>query len=192
MSKLALPMVYASLPHCPKRCEPMPVSRAMRRLLHIRSLEEEQSRLALDSALGDLHRLEAELTATAARDRQGRRLVETSAQTGQLPDRVAGLEETRSATRYAEALEPIIEAKGDEVTDLRQKFLLKRVEHRQAETLIQKTEARDAVEADRHAQQSLDGWYGSRMHREGPEAEAPAASTPDAERKDRTGSEKHE
>ncbi len=58
----------------------MAVSRALRRLLRIRELEEEQSRLALESALGELNRLKHALTATAERDRRGRRLVEASAQ----------------------------------------------------------------------------------------------------------------
>jgi hypothetical protein len=164
----------------------MSVSRAMRRLLHVRNLEEEQSRMALESALGELNRLEAERTAVAARDRRGRRLVETSAQTGELPDRLAGLEETRSAARHVEALRPRIEAKENEVAKLRQEFLLKRVALRQAETLIQKTEAQDALEADRHAQQSLDGWYGSRLHRQEEKSEAPEVSPA------RTGSEKLE
>jgi hypothetical protein len=179
----------------------MSVSRAMRRLLHIRNLEEEQSRMALESALGELNRLECERMAAVARDRRGRRLVEASTQTGQLPDRVAGLEETRSAAHHAKALEPRIESKEDEVAELRQEFLSKRVEHRQAETLIQETEAQDAIEAERRAQQSLDGWYGARMHRKGTEAEAPVAKlAPEApatfktaaERADRTEREKHE
>jgi hypothetical protein len=52
---------------------------------------------------------------------------------------------------------------------------LKRVERRQAETLIQKTEARDAIEADRHVQQTLDDWYNSRrLHGERAEDEPPA------------------
>lgn len=175
----------------------MSVSRAMRRLLHIRNLEEEQSRLALESAMGEFNRLECELTVAIARERQGRRLVDASAQTGELPDRFVGLEETRLAIRHAEALEPRIEAKENEVAELRQAFLMKRVEHRQAETLIQKTEAQDAVEADRRAQQSLDGWFGSRMHRKGKEPELPevpqanAVCRLDAE-ESRPGSEKHE
>ena len=179
----------------------MSVSHAMRRLLHVRNLEEEQSRLALESAMGELNRLEGERMAAVARDRRGRRMVEASAQTGQLPDRLAGLEETRSATRHAESLGPRIEAKKNEVAELRQAFLLKRVEHRQAETLIQKTEAQDAVEADRRAQQSLDGWFGARMHSKGKKSEPPeaqpvplanAACKTDAEQEHRAGKEKHE
>jgi hypothetical protein len=150
----------------------MAVSRALRRLLRIRELEEEQCRLALESTLDELHRLEGALTATVDRDRRGRRLVETSARTGQLPDRLAGLEETRAAERLVAVLEPRIVAKEDEVAERRQEFLMKRVEHRQAETLIQETEAQDAIVDGRSNQQSLDGWYSSRLFRQNADAGA--------------------
>jgi hypothetical protein len=48
---------------------------------------------------------------------------------------------------------------------------MKRVERKQAEALIQETEARDAVEANRHSQQALDDWYRNRLHRVEAEAE---------------------
>lgn len=153
----------------------MAVSRALRRLLNIRNIEEEQSRLALEFALGELNRLEAALAATAERDRLGRRLVERSASSGELPDRLAGLEETRAANCHAAALGPrIADAKLD-VAGLREEFLARRVERRQAETLIEETEARDALDAGRRGQQSLDDWYGNRMHRTESEEE-PAKS----------------
>jgi hypothetical protein len=152
----------------------MAVSRALRRLLHIRDLQEEQSRLALESALGELHNLEDAMAATFERSRQGRRLVDASARSGQLADRLAGIEETRSASRHAEALEPRIDAMGEEVKELRQEFLSRRVERRQAETLIRETEAREAVEDGRRGQQTLDNWYSSRMHRDGVDAESSA------------------
>ena len=84
----------------------MAVSRGLRRLLGIRNIEEEQSRLALESALAELNRLERALAAAAERDLRGRRLVETSARTGELADRLAGLEEGRTASRHAAALAP--------------------------------------------------------------------------------------
>src|ERR1035441_8300431 len=124
----------------------MAVSRALRRLLRIRELQEEQSRLALESALGELHRLEHALSANFERERRGRSLVQASAQSGQLTDRLAGLEETRSASLHAAALGPRIDGMGEEVTDRRQEFLSKRVERRQAETLIRETEALEAIE----------------------------------------------
>jgi hypothetical protein len=144
----------------------MPVSRALRRLLRIRDLEEEQSRLALESALGELHRLESALAATAERDRRGRSLIGSSAYSAELPDRLAGMEETRTAGRFAAVLAPRTAAMELEAAELRQEFLLKRVERRQAETLIGETEARDAVEDSRRGQQALDDWHRSRLHRE--------------------------
>ncbi|MGD0292560.1 MAG: hypothetical protein ABSB30_01775 [Terracidiphilus sp.] len=144
----------------------MAVSRALRRLLRIRELQEEQSRLALESAIGELHRLEHALANTFERGRRGRSLVQASAQTGQLTDRLAGLEETRSAGLHAAALGPRIGNMGEEVTDRREEFLSKRVERRQAETLIRETEAQEAIEAGRRGQQALDDWYSSRLYRD--------------------------
>jgi hypothetical protein len=158
----------------------MAVSRALRRLLRIRELQEEQSRLALESALGELHRLEHALAATLERERRGRSLVQASVQTGELPDRLAGLEESRSASLHAAALGTGIDGMGEEVSDRRQEFLSKRVERRQAETLIAETEAREAIVAGRRGQQSLDDWYSSRRYRAAGKEEAdtePAAST---------------
>lgn len=149
----------------------MAVSRALRRLLQIREIEEEQSRLALDAAAGELHRLERLLAAARERERQGRRLVVLSARTGQLPDRLAGLEETRAAGRHGAALAPRIEAGEEQVTELREEFLLKRVGRRQAETLIRETEALQAIEAGRRSQQSLDDWYRSGQRRQEAEPE---------------------
>ena len=144
----------------------MAVSRALRRRLRIRELQEEQSRLALESALGELHRLEHALAATIVRERSGRGLILASAQSGELTDRLAGFEETRSAKLHAIALGPRINGMGELVTNRREEFILKRVERRQAETLIQETEAREAIVDDRHGQQSLDDWYNSRLHRD--------------------------
>lgn len=145
----------------------MAVSRALRRLLRIRDLQEEQSRQVLESALGELRRLENARMATFERGCGGRALIRASAQTGQLTDRLAGLEEIRSAGCRAAALKPRIGAMEEEVAELRQEFLAKRIERRQAETLIEETEARDAAESGRRSQQTLDDWYSSRLHRDG-------------------------
>ncbi|MGD0787854.1 MAG: hypothetical protein ABR898_07695 [Terracidiphilus sp.] len=149
----------------------MPVSRPLRRLLHIRVIEEEQSRLALESALGELGRLKRALAATAERDRLGRRLVVTSARSGELPDRLAGLEESCAAVRCRAALAPRIADAELDAAAMRQEFLAHRIERRQAETLIQEAEVQEAVEAGRHGQQALDDWFGNRLHREESAAE---------------------
>jgi hypothetical protein len=144
----------------------MAVSSALRRLLRVRQLEEEQSQQALESALGELSRLKLALAASAAQDRRGRRLVEASARTGDMADRWAGLEETYTADRRAAAIAPRIADVELDVAAMREEFLALRVERRQAETLIQESEAREAAEAGHRGQQELDDWYGNRLHRE--------------------------
>jgi hypothetical protein len=149
----------------------MAPSRSLRRLLRIRDLEEEQSRLALESALGELNRLENALKATVELERRGRRLIEASARTGELPDRLAGLEEAHTADRLFAVLGPRIEAKEEEIMARRAEFFSKRIERRQAETLIKESEAQEAIEAERRGQQAIDNWYGSRQYREGTDTE---------------------
>jgi hypothetical protein len=142
----------------------MAVSRALRRLLRIRDLEEEQSRLALEASLGSLHTLQNALEATAERDRRGRYLVQAGALSGEIRDRTAGLEETRAAERFAKVLGPRITDAEQDVVSLRQDYLERRVERRQAETLIEEAAARDALDAGRRSQQALDDWFGNRRH----------------------------
>ncbi len=119
----------------------------------------------MESALGSLKRLEHALTAATARERCGRRLVVSSARSDEPTDRLAGLEETRAGRRHAAALAPRIAETKREVAAERQVYLAKRVERRQAETIIRETEARDAIEAGRRGQRSLDDWFLSRMQR---------------------------
>jgi hypothetical protein len=154
----------------------MPVSRSLRRLLHIRNLEEEQGGLALESALGDLNQLENALQTTVVRARGGRRLVGASAHSGELEDRLAGIEETRAAGRKAEVLKPRITDAELDVVALRQEFLARRIERRQTETLIRETEARDAVDRGRRGQQTLDDWFGNKKHQAGT-GEEPSETT---------------
>jgi len=142
----------------------MAVSRALRRLLRVLELEEEQSRLALESSIGELRRLEQFLALACKRERGGRQLVRVSAHTGELPDRLAGLEESRAGRRSAVLLETKILDGKSQVEELRRAYLAKRVERRQAEMLIQEIETRDAVTSARRGQQALDDWFLNRGH----------------------------
>lgn len=143
----------------------MPVSRALRRLLRLEEVQEELSRVALESAVGEFSRLERLLAATEDQARSGRQLVVASARTGELPDRLAGLVEARAALCRTEVIIPRIADAEFEVAALREAFLARRVERRQADALISETEARDAVETARHDQQSLDDWYLNRLNK---------------------------
>ena len=144
----------------------MAVSKALQRLLRIRNLEEEQRRMALDSALRELRGLEGARDLALAREREGRLLIGNSARSADLADRQAGLVETTAARRWVGFLEPLVAASEAETLRVRQQFLEKRMERRQARTLIEGAVAQDAIESIRRGQQTLDDWYGSRRHRE--------------------------
>lgn len=154
----------------------MAVSRPMRRLLRVLHLQEEQSRTALDSAVAELLRLEQAQAANDERGRGGRHLVAASALHGQivqqLVDRLAGLEETLAASRAATLLATYTAEAGERVALRREEFLVRRVERLQAEALVKKTEAAEAVETGRRGQRALDDWYLNRLHRAGPERRA--------------------
>lgn len=148
----------------------------MRQLLQLLQLEEEQRREALEAALGELRRLERARALAAERERRGRRLVVASAGSGDGTDRLAGLEETRAGARRCAALMPRIAAAEVEVEARREEFLAKRVERRQAETLVEETEAREARESERRGQQALDDWYLNRRRRDGAGEQTPGGS----------------
>ena len=144
----------------------MGVSKALQRLLRIRDMEEEQRRLALDSALRELRDLEHARDLAIAREREGRKIIDMSARSGDLADRQAGLVESGAARTRVHHLAPRVTASEAESGRLREEFLEKRMARRQAETLIDGREAQEAIEAIRRNQQALDDWYGSRRQRE--------------------------
>ena len=137
----------------------MSASPAIRRLLRVRELEEEQCAAALESAIGEWKRLQTAQAAARERERRGRWLVAASAASGEVADRVAGMEEARSAGLRATALEPRIQAAEEEVKSRRQEFLAKRVERRQVELLIEQAGLEEARESERRAQREADQWF---------------------------------
>jgi flagellar biosynthesis chaperone FliJ len=144
----------------------MAASKMLERLRRIRDLEEEQHRLALESASGQLHELEAARRAAGETERAGRALVGSSAHTGVLADRQGGLVQATAAGRRGALLEHHVARAEAAIQRLRQTFLEKRVERRQAETLISESETRSASESNRRSQRALDDWHGSRKQRE--------------------------
>lgn len=142
----------------------MAVSRAMRRLLQVLEIQEEQSRAALESARAEFRQLEQALNGSVERERGGRRLVAASAVTGEITDRIAGMEESRTARRIAAALAPRI-AEAELTLQTRQHdFLGKRIERRQTETLMAEAEILETTAAGRRTQRILDDWFLSRRN----------------------------
>jgi hypothetical protein len=163
----------------------MAVSRPLRRLLRVLQAQEEQSRTALETALAELHRLERAQTAAQERERGGRQLVAASALSAerieQMIGRLAGIEESLAAARAAAVLTTRAAAARDDVSECSEEFLARRIDRRQAESLVHKAEAADAIEATRRGQQSLDDWYLNRQHRQGRQPDRPAGQTGSAE-----------
>jgi hypothetical protein len=143
----------------------MAVSRALRRLLSVLELEEEQAHATLQRSLGEQHRFEEAHLAVLERERAGRRLLVASAGSGEIVDRLAGMEESRTARRLAGILKTRIAEAAQEVAARREAFLAKRVERQQAATLIEEAQAKEAAEASRRSQQSTDEWFLSRRLR---------------------------
>ncbi|WP_420239871.1 hypothetical protein ACOBR2_10015 [Telmatobacter bradus] len=144
----------------------MAVSRTLKRLQRVLELEEEQCLAAMEAAMAELRRLEQALVTAGERGRQARLLVSASVHTGEFEDRLAGLSESVSSERLQKALQPRIAVAEEEVAESREVYLAKRIERRQAETLIEEAEAREKVERNRKAQASLDEWYLSRKRME--------------------------
>jgi hypothetical protein len=141
----------------------MPVSNALKRLLRIRDLEQEQHRRALDSALSELRQLEDALALAATRERAGRSNFVASLLDRQPDEKPVELQSSRVESaigqRHMLAFAPRISRAEVQAALRRHEFLLKRMERKQAETLIRETEASDAIEAVRQSQQKLDEWF---------------------------------
>jgi flagellar export protein FliJ len=143
----------------------MAISKALGRLLRIRALEEEQRRAELESAMGELETLKRALKAAGESQRQGIARVGASAVSGAIVDRQAALVDTQAARRRAQALAPRIAVSEQEAAGRRQDFLEKRMERRQAGTLVEEAETREEIESDRRSQRAVDDWYAARRHR---------------------------
>lgn len=141
----------------------MAVARSLRRLLRVLTLQEEQAQTAFQNAIAQLRRLESGLEAAVERERRGRRLLVASTHSDEGVDRQAALEESAAGRRAAAAQRPRIAQAGQEAALRREEFMAKRVERRQAETLIQEAEAREDLETSRRSQQVMDDWYLGRL-----------------------------
>ena len=125
-------------------------------------MEEEQRQAALESARGDLSRLEVALADLYYCNFSVFQSLPDSWAIDQLFP-VADLSGVAPLVLFlADDLEII---RGEPAR--RREFLAKRVERRQVESLIQKAELKETVQAGRRAQGELDGWFLSRARRRG-------------------------
>ena len=144
----------------------MLVKRTLSRLLRLRELEEEQSRLELELAVAERNRAQQEIALAAQRQVLGRRNFAAGIVEQNRLARAAGLFETEEARRQRLHLHPQLEAADAEVARQQAEFLQRRIGRQQVETLVENERGRAEVEAGRRAQQMLDDWYGRRKAKE--------------------------
>jgi len=154
----------------------VPANDSLARLLHLRTLEEEQRRAALDAVTAALRRLRPALQSTHARERRGRESIALSSQSASPADRIAGLVESGAARHAATILRQRIAALEQQAAELRRAYLEKRTERRQVETLLREAEARQALDVSRREQQSLDNLFGAKRHARHFAARSPSRS----------------
>lgn len=141
------------------------------RLFCVREIEEEQRRAVLESALGELQALEVALAAGHLRKRDGEALLARSIGSSEFADRMAAQIEVAAARRRIAAIAPRLAAAEIAAAGARQEYLAKRLERRQAQTLIEGAHNLHSLESGRRDQQTLDETYGSRIHRQRREAD---------------------
>lgn len=140
--------------------------KVLERLLRIFGLEEEQRQLKLEAALGALQSLEQARDAAVELEKRGRARAAESGASTELADRVAGLVEQDIARARVRILKPRVAAAEIEMLQRRREFLDKRVERRQAATLVEEAAARDEMESERRSQRNMDEWFGVKMYRD--------------------------
>ena len=139
----------------------------LERLLKIRGAEEEQRRRALQAAEAKLNSLEQARESALEMEKKGRARMVEGLISGAVAERQSGAVESASGQRRARILGAHIAAAENETAASRQAFLEKRIERRQAETLVEEVGAREAMEAGRRGQRDIDDWFGTRNHRQG-------------------------
>lgn len=144
----------------------------LRRLCTLRVLEEQHRASLLANAKQRLREVEVALEKSGEQRHEGKTLVRRSVSSSTVEDRVAGLEEIDAAVRKASA---VLALKGEVenlVRQLRESFLSKRMERRQAEGVLDFMLRKEARNAERRSQSDLDEWYRTANRR--PESAASA------------------
>jgi flagellar biosynthesis chaperone FliJ len=132
------------------------------RLWRLRELEEEQSRLELESRVGKRNRIAQNRTEAAADVARSRG--EFHARLGD-PDaaaRTGALVEWEEARLRQDAIRSQLENAEAAVEVQRDDFFARRIARRQVESLLEGEREAGRVETARRAQQILDDWFGRR------------------------------
>jgi predicted ribosome quality control (RQC) complex YloA/Tae2 family protein len=145
----------------------MTVRRVLTRLLRLRELEEEQSRLGLEATVGVRNRVQQDMDKATDWQEQGRRSFAAGIAGRDSISRTGAVLEVEQARQRRLRIYPRLQAADSEVARQREEFLLRRTGRRQVETLVENEKGIAEIEAGRRAQQMLDDWYGRRGQKKG-------------------------
>ena len=140
----------------------MAVKPMLERLLRLRELEEEQSRLELERASTVHARVEQQRNSVARRQAVMRRAFVAGIEAGNNLGRSGAVIEMERAREQTAQIELRLAAAERELRRQREEFLVRRTSRRQVETLVDEAKAELELMASRRAQQMLDDWYGRR------------------------------
>ena len=139
--------------------------RVLQRLLRLRELEEELSRLELEAAVGERNRVAGELAAAVKRHAHGREVFAAAIGEPDTAGRTGAVMAMEQARKQRIRVEPRLETADREVVRQREEFLTRRTGRRQVETLVDREQLAAQEAVSHRAQQMLDDWYGRRSTR---------------------------
>jgi hypothetical protein len=141
------------------------------RLLRLRSLLEESSRMDLErraavaASIDRAQQRERQLI-RESREQALSNICEGSPTADQAEQRTIAWSNAESATWREQHLQPLVLAAARRVAESRAEFLDRRKERRQVETVVDAEQARLRAEQERRAQRELDDWFGMKQVRQ--------------------------
>ncbi len=137
----------------------------LQRLLRLRSLVEETSRMELESRAALAARIQQRRARELETVRENRAYVIASiSEDGEVGEqaerRGEGWSAAEGAARRERQLAPLSEAADRRVAEVRDEFIERRKERRQVESILDEAKERVRIEQERRAQRSLDDWFG--------------------------------
>lgn len=159
------------------------MSRSLKRILKVRQLVEDQSRIQLEAAVRNLAEVEQGIASWQRRGVASRELARAAMINQDPENRLAAEVEEELVYLRVERLKPIREACLEQVMVCREQFLEHRKLTMQTSSILSKREAEAEAERLKKTQQALDEWYQSERLRSIQEEErrsqkvSPAPST---------------
>lgn len=143
----------------------------LERLLKLRALVEESSKLELERRAALAARIDRAQERERATVRESRgEVVKTVSQNGeaaeQSRERTLEWSNVESAAWRERQLYPLAQATARKVKEGREEFFERRKQRQQVESVIEAQRAREHVERDRRAQRDLDDWFGMKQIRQ--------------------------